>query len=129
MNGAESGRRGKESGTSVRVAKQDAEDSAFDLRRRVYGADIHEAYQAWSLGKVKRAMKHLDDLRPAPGQPDLRGFEWNCLANHFHLDPADLAGAGGAVKTVAFLPNAGDLVAANAEGKLVLWDSTWKCGR
>ncbi len=40
---------------------------------------MHAATEAWDDGEVSRVLEILERYRPAPGQPDLRRFEWYYL--------------------------------------------------
>jgi eukaryotic-like serine/threonine-protein kinase len=48
-------------------------------RRSLYAADINLAYQAWQQSDLGKARRLLARARPAPGQEDLRGWEWRYL--------------------------------------------------
>ena len=61
-----------------------ATDAREKLRRSFYVSQLHLAQNALSAGEVPRMLKLLDDLRPAPGEADLRGFEWHYLRNLPH---------------------------------------------
>ncbi len=48
-------------------------------RRPAYAADLNLAQQALAANNLGRAVALLDAQRPAPLQPDLRGWEWRYL--------------------------------------------------
>ena len=47
--------------------------------RLLYTSDIYTAQQALRVQNFERARAALDAHRPAPGEPDLRGWEWRLL--------------------------------------------------
>ena len=47
--------------------------------RRLYGAQMSQAFRAWEVGNLAVARALLDYLRPRPGAEDLRGAEWRWL--------------------------------------------------
>jgi WD40 repeat protein len=49
------------------------------LRQRAYAAEINVAFQALEENNLNRALELLDRQRPASGEEDLRGFEWQYL--------------------------------------------------
>jgi len=50
-----------------------------DLTRLLYDVNINFAQQRYETADVGQALSLLDETRPKPGQPDLRGFEWYYL--------------------------------------------------
>jgi WD40 repeat protein/serine/threonine protein kinase len=50
-----------------------------DARRHLYAAEMNLAHQAWDLGNTAYALELLERHQPAPGEADLRGFEWGYL--------------------------------------------------
>jgi len=61
------------------LAKSEAETERDRARRNLYAADINLAYQAWQQSNLGKARRLLARARPAPGQEDLRGWEWRYL--------------------------------------------------
>src|SRR4029077_19431184 len=57
-----------------------------ELRRTVYATRSNLALAAWNNNDVGRLRHLLDLLRPAPGEPDLRGWEWRYLWQLAHED-------------------------------------------
>src|SRR5207249_1261086 len=56
-----------------------AQQRELMAQHNLYAADMNLAQQAWEAGNVAR-MRHLLEAHwPAPGQADLRGFEWRYL--------------------------------------------------
>jgi serine/threonine protein kinase len=49
------------------------------LRSTLYTAHMNLAQHAWEQAGVARVLELLEQQRPKPGEPDLRGFEWHYL--------------------------------------------------
>lgn len=56
-----------------------AQTNATELRRNLYAADLKLAAKQLADGYYGRARGLLDHYRPAPGQNDVRGWEWGVL--------------------------------------------------
>jgi WD40 repeat protein/serine/threonine protein kinase len=57
------------------------------LQRTLYAAHMNLAKQAWDEAAIPRTLELLEQHRPKPGEPDLRGFEWHYLQRLCHADP------------------------------------------
>jgi WD40 repeat protein len=112
-----------------------AEARGETLRRSLYVSDMSVAQQAWERGNTRRTAELLEAHRPAPGEEDLRGFEWRylwrlCRSNAKVTLPEQTAGVMG----VAISPNGKILASVNGVwapgpkkpklGELKLWDLT-----
>jgi len=94
-------------------------------RRYLYAADLNLAYQAVKDRQPARALRLLGRHRPAPGEEDLRGFEWYHLLSVCGRGQAMiLRGHGGSVITVALSPDGKRLVSGGKDGATWLWDTT-----
>ena len=90
----ETARKGAELARSQEAAARHKTDQANvalrardeQLRRNVYAARTSLALAAWDNNEVGRLRSLLDLLRPDPGEPDLRGWEWRYL---WQLDRED----------------------------------------
>ncbi len=90
----ETARKGAELARSQEAAARRKTDQANvalrardeQLRRNVYAARTSLALAAWDNNEVGRLRSLLDLLRPDPGEPDLRGWEWRYL---WQLDRED----------------------------------------
>lgn len=60
-----------------------AEQATEHMRRLYYFSDMHRAQQAWEQGNLATVKLLLERHRPAPGETDLRGFEWYRLWSLF----------------------------------------------
>jgi serine/threonine protein kinase/WD40 repeat protein len=56
------------------------------LRRSHYANAMNLIQAAWEADNVPRVRRLLDELRPAPGEPDLRNFEWHYWDNQCHAE-------------------------------------------
>jgi len=99
-----------------------AEALAEDLRQNLYAARINLARQSWFAGEVPRVLDLLESLRPGPGLPDLRGFEWHYLWKLCHSERVALAGLTGPVRSVSFAPG-GETVALASEAAVLVNDA------
>ena len=101
------------------TAKSETEIRQY-LEAQNYAADMNLVLQAWEEGKFQRAQSILNKHIPAPGQRDLRGFEWRYLTNlcqdesifSFHF-PASVG---------MVLSKDGSYLAAHSEAKITLLD-------
>ena len=56
-----------------------AEERELAVRRQLYVADINRAARSWGSLDTRQLLALLDRHTPAPGQEDLRSFEWYYL--------------------------------------------------
>lgn len=103
--------------------RQIAEKDAAETRLNLYAADVAMASQAIQNGDLGSARRALDGLRPAPGESELRGFEWRYLRNLCRGDQlATLAGHSGIVTCAAFSPDGRLLATGSQDGTTRIWD-------
>ncbi|MGO9467744.1 MAG: protein kinase domain-containing protein [Isosphaeraceae bacterium] len=103
--------------TAADLAKGEAEKRRDELaalnmrlRRARYVADMNVAHHAWAENNLTRTWELLEQHRPRPGEPDLRGFEWHYLRRLFHGELLVVKAHGGEVTTVAFTPDGKQLL-------------------
>src|SRR5262249_32638074 len=48
-------------------------------RRLIYDGQVNQASVALSEERIPRLRQLLEDMKPKPGEPDLRGWEWHYL--------------------------------------------------
>ncbi|WP_415909528.1 hypothetical protein [Oleiharenicola sp. Vm1] len=102
-------------------AAAEAERDAL-ARRSVYAARLTQAQQALERDDFGRARRFLAECAPAPGEPDLRGFEWQALQSQAQGDPARVLHAGGvAGLRVCVSPDGQRAAALFAESKVRVW--------
>ncbi|MCI0746321.1 MAG: protein kinase [Verrucomicrobia subdivision 3 bacterium] len=87
-------------------AQSEAEVERDRARRNLYAADITLAHQSWLQSNLGKARRLLARTRPAPGQDDLRGWEWRYLWRLTRGDDSiEVAHFNGGVFHLAFIDN------------------------
>ena len=119
--------------TEMEVTKQIFEEqqkSVEEEHRRVlnleYVGDVHQAAQSYENGNVEQCLVHLAKHFPTGLEPDRRGFEWFRLWRLCHQEEAVIEGAHDTLYHVAYSPNGQNIVAACADGSLMLWNRQGK---
>jgi WD40 repeat protein/serine/threonine protein kinase len=92
------------------------------LRRTVYATRANLALAAWESNDVGRLRSLLDLLRPTPGEPELRGWEWRYLRQLGHDERLTLRGDHDGFTDVVFSPDGRTLAGLEANGRIHLWD-------
>jgi WD40 repeat protein len=87
------------------TAHENEKKKAEEYRQLLYDSQMDRAYQAWDQGRVGVTLRILDDLRPAPGQTDLRRAEWFCLWQLCHGERWVFRGHSRVVVATAFSPD------------------------
>ncbi len=93
-----------------------------ELRQTVYATRSNLALAAWDAADVRRLRSLLDLLRPAPGQPDLRGWEWRYLWQLSHEERLVLRAREDSFSDVAFSPDGQTIAGLEMTGGIQLWD-------
>jgi WD40 repeat protein/serine/threonine protein kinase len=103
-----------------------AEQQNAAARLNEYVADINLAQQSLSAGNLGRAFQLLNKHQPAPGESDLRGFEWRYLWQLCQGDEhVSLPTRDGGVQSLAVSPDGEWLATASREGfreKVNVWN-------
>lgn len=101
-----------------------AEESAWTIKLNLYAADVNLASEAIQGGDYGLARRTLAALKPNPGEPDLRGFEWRYLWNLCQGDElAALTGHEWIVTCAAFSPDGKFIVTGSADRTVKVWDA------
>ena len=88
----------------------------------MYATRSNLALAAWDANDVGRLGTLLDMLRPAPGEPDLRGWEWRYLWQLGHEDRLTLGAREDRFADVVFSPDGHTLAGLGDKGRIQLWD-------
>ena len=96
--------------------------SEENLRRTVYATRTNLALAAWEANELGRLRSLVDLLRPASGEPDLRGWEWRYLWQLGHEDRLTLTSQDGEFADVVFCPDGRTLAGLELKGRIQLWD-------
>jgi len=105
--------------------RQQAQANEFQTRRIAYASDMSLAQQALAMNDMGRVRQLLEDNRPAPGEVDLRGWEWRYLWNEIRSDAIDELCRYdlSAAVSVAYSPDGRVLVVATNFPVLIdIWD-------
>lgn len=89
-----------------------------------YASDMSLAQQALAMNDLGRARRLLEGHRPAPGEVDLRGWEWRYLWQECRTDAiGELCRYPNSAYSVAYSPNGRVLaVAGFIQGFVDIWD-------
>jgi len=106
------------------VLRQDAEARELYTRRLAYASDMSLAQQALTMNDLGRTLRLLEAHRPAPGEVDLRGWEWRYLWQECRSDAlAELCRHSNLASRVAYSPDGKMLGTTQAFGEFVeIWD-------
>ena len=100
------------------------EREAAETRLNLYAADVAAASQAIQNENFGLARRTLEQLRPKPGETDLRGFEWRYLWNLCRGDQiATLTGHKLTVTCAAFSPDGKWLATGSQDGEVKIWNA------
>ena len=93
------------------------------LQRTLYAAHMNLAHNAWHTSAIGGVLGMLEDHRPKPGEPDLRGFEWYYLQRLCHGELLTFTKHNDQVLSVAFSPDGKQLFSGGGHGSLKVWEA------
>jgi WD40 repeat protein len=100
-----------------------AESQELAARKKAYSSDMNLLAQALAEDNLGRAQELLDRQRPAPGQQDLRGWEWRYFWQFCQSDAAFvLCRRTNSIVSVSFSRDGALLAAGTWEGEVTVWD-------
>lgn len=107
------------------VAHAKASASAFELRRRLYFADMNTASQVASeLGGSARLHELMSKWIPAPGEEDFRSWEWHyIIARERRHVVREFDGHTGQVSSAAWSPDGSRTASGGHDGFLRVWET------
>jgi WD40 repeat protein len=105
--------------------RERAEGQELRTRQLLYAADMNLVHQAYAAGDLGLAQSLLSGHLPAPGQTDLRGFEWyyfqtRCEGEQRHT----FTGFSNAVKAVAISADGAKLAGGSYDHEVRVWSLT-----
>jgi WD40 repeat protein/serine/threonine protein kinase len=106
------------------MLREQAEASELAMRQLAYASDMSLAQQSLLRNDLGRARRLLEAHRPAPGEVDLRGWEWRYLWQECRSDAiGELCRYPDSVFSVAYSPNGKVLAMAGYGQNFVeIWD-------
>ncbi len=104
--------------------RQQAEAKELAMRQLAYASDVSVVQQALDRNDLGRARRLLDAHRPAPGEVDLRGWEWRYLWQECRSDALhELCRYPNWAYSVAYSPDGKVLAVAGLGQEFVeIWD-------
>lgn len=110
-------------GRQLDTAHQAAVVHAELTRRNLYCASMVNAMQAVSAHRgLLHAKSILDEWRPQPEEPDLRGWEWYYINGLCHQQEYSLSGHRHSVAAIAALSEH-QLISVGTDGVAIVWDT------
>jgi WD40 repeat protein len=89
----------------------------------LYTANLNRAQRGLETGDYGLARRALQELVPAAGEADLRGFEWKVLWNQAQGDSADIANVPGhSIVHLCASPDGHRLVSQTNDDRAEIWD-------
>ncbi len=102
--------------------KARADGKAEEARHALYAARQQVAMNAWRENRADLLTEVVERQKPAPGDLDLRGFEWAYLDRLTHNPGRRWQTAGRMVNGVAVTPDDRTVVTVGFDGQATAWD-------
>lgn len=107
----------------VVAAQEKAVEESLSSRRSLYANQMVLALQAIETGNLNRAINLLNRQWPAPGEKDLRGFDWYCLWQFLLSEKTAFKSKLPRIHSLAYSPNGDNLLGAGEDFSSVLWNA------
>jgi WD40 repeat protein len=115
-------RRAAQAAEERESAQRDRAEKLAEARRaNLYATRINLAQRYWEAANLTRMLELLESVRPAPGETDLRGFEWYYLWHLAHNHQRAIY-HGSPIRALALSPNGRTLVTAGEDQVVRFWD-------
>ena len=109
--------------TKSDAARAEADAARNEAMVRAYAADMKAVSVALTDGNLGQANGLLDRYAPAPGEPDVRGFEWALLRSRARGDDIASFNHTGIIAGVALAPDGAWVAAGRKFGDVRVWDT------
>lgn len=107
----------------VVAAQEKAVEESLSARRSLYANQMVLALQAIETGDLNRATDLLNAQWPAPGEKDLRGFDWYCLWQFLLSEKTAFKSSIPRIHNLAYSPDGNYLLGAGEDFSAILWSS------
>lgn len=112
---------------SERAAQRERDDARAardDLRRTLYASNLNLVQSAADAGDFAQVNEILEELRPAPGEEDLRSFEWHYWRRQGNSEAKAIQIAVGQYDRLILSPDGKFLAEWLSPGNWRLFDTT-----
>lgn len=114
--------RAEEAAQQAAAERRRAEVGELRARQLLYATDMTRALQAWRNKEHLETLAILAEHVPAPGEPDLRGFEWQFLQASCRPTPDCEFRHGAPLRHVAVTPDGARLLTAGDDACIRVWN-------
>ena len=125
-------RRARTAEATQGALRRQADEQTLAARKTAYNSEIRLAAQALNRSNVGEAQRLLSNQEPAPGQTDLRGWEWRYLWGQTRPDQSELIYPGPtpwSPNTLSFSPDSlwlargddGGISVMDLKSKALVW--------
>jgi serine/threonine protein kinase/Tol biopolymer transport system component len=116
---------------TARVAEQKANRDRDRFRSErdraeanLYVANIRLAHEEWKQARVSESTRLLNAHLPAPGERDLRGWEWHYLSSLAKRGADTIGSRSLGLRTVEWSPDSSRLATTDENHDVKIWDAS-----